>query len=191
MWNRNGNSMMRMTSMMMRYFSSSSRKRAPNLRKINPRVPFQEAAAIAEGLYGVVKSHGPLSIGNAWNLAKMHSFLFLPKDWSCNFEVFSFFIVIFFFSRSELFYKIAGPVMTVGSHGIMIYKSYSLVIQTISAGPGVYHEFNIRGPQVLPQSSIPQKINWCPFGRLVAVSPSDQHSLKDGKVKLDRKRLMC
>ncbi|KAK4422962.1 hypothetical protein Salat_1878800 [Sesamum alatum] len=70
MWNGNGNSMMRMTTMMIRYFSSSSRKRAPNLRKINPRVPFQEAAAIAEGLYGVVKSHGPLSIGSAWNHAK-------------------------------------------------------------------------------------------------------------------------
>ncbi|XP_011070322.1 uncharacterized protein LOC105156007 [Sesamum indicum] len=70
MWNGNGNQMMRMTTTMMRYFSSSSRKRAPNLRKINPRVPFQEAAVIAEGLYGVVKSHGPLSIGDAWNVAK-------------------------------------------------------------------------------------------------------------------------
>ncbi|KAL3619442.1 hypothetical protein CASFOL_037012 [Castilleja foliolosa] len=69
MWNSNGNSMMKMT-MMVRYFSTNSRKRALNLRKINPRVPFQEAASIAEGLYGVIKSHGPLSIGNAWNHAK-------------------------------------------------------------------------------------------------------------------------
>ncbi|KAI3453373.1 hypothetical protein Pfo_010036 [Paulownia fortunei] len=69
MWNSNGNVMMKMT-MMMRSFSSSSRKRAPNLRKINPKVPFEEAASIAEGLYGVIKSHGPVSIGNAWNHAK-------------------------------------------------------------------------------------------------------------------------
>ncbi|PIN18693.1 hypothetical protein CDL12_08634 [Handroanthus impetiginosus] len=69
MWNCNGNAIMKMT-MMMRYFSSSSRKRAPNLRKINPKVSFQEAASIAEGLYGVIKSHGPLTIGNAWNHAK-------------------------------------------------------------------------------------------------------------------------
>lgn len=61
---------MKMT-MMIRYFSSSSRKRAPNLRKINPRVPFVEAASIAEGLYGVIKSHGPLTIGNAWDHAKV------------------------------------------------------------------------------------------------------------------------
>ncbi|KAH6790708.1 cinnamyl-alcohol dehydrogenase [Perilla frutescens var. frutescens] len=67
MWNGNGNAVMKMT---MRYFSSSSRKRAPNLRKINPRVPFQEAASIAEDLYGVIKAHGPLTIGNAWNHAK-------------------------------------------------------------------------------------------------------------------------
>ncbi|XP_022873759.1 uncharacterized protein LOC111392621 [Olea europaea var. sylvestris] len=54
----------------MRYFSSSSRKRAPNLRKINPKVPFQEAAYIAEGLYHVIKNHGPLTISNTWNHAK-------------------------------------------------------------------------------------------------------------------------
>ncbi|CAA0838085.1 Unknown protein [Striga hermonthica] len=69
MWNSNGNSMMKMATMV-RHFSSSSRKRAPNLRKINPRVPYQEAASIAEDLYGVIKSHGPLSIGSTWNHAK-------------------------------------------------------------------------------------------------------------------------
>ncbi|KAL6536556.1 hypothetical protein OROGR_013128 [Orobanche gracilis] len=72
MWNSNGNSMMKMTNIM-RYFSSSSRKRAPNLRKINPRVPFVEAASIAEGIYGVIKNYGPISIGGAWNLAKLSS----------------------------------------------------------------------------------------------------------------------
>ncbi|KAL7111190.1 hypothetical protein ACP275_05G072700 [Erythranthe tilingii] len=70
MWNANGNGMMKMTTTMLRYFTTNSRKRAPNLRKINPRVPFVEAASIAEDLYGVIKSHGPLSIGNAWNHAK-------------------------------------------------------------------------------------------------------------------------
>ncbi|KAG6405394.1 hypothetical protein SASPL_132983 [Salvia splendens] len=67
MWNGNGNAVMQTA---MRYFSTSSRKRAPNLRKINPRVPFQEAAYIAEGLYDVIKANGPLTIGNAWNHVK-------------------------------------------------------------------------------------------------------------------------
>ncbi|KAL1556361.1 hypothetical protein AAHA92_11997 [Salvia divinorum] len=67
MWNGNGNAVMQTA---MRHFSTSSRKRAPNLRKINPRVPFQEAAYIAEGLYGVIKANGPLTIGNAWNHVK-------------------------------------------------------------------------------------------------------------------------
>lgn len=47
-----------------------SRKCAPNLRKINPRVPPQEAASIAEGLYQVLKQHGPLTVSNTWNQAK-------------------------------------------------------------------------------------------------------------------------
>lgn len=47
-----------------------SRERAPNLRKINPKVPQQEAVSIAEGLYNVIKRNGPLSISNTWNLAK-------------------------------------------------------------------------------------------------------------------------
>ncbi|XP_073285642.1 uncharacterized protein [Primulina huaijiensis] len=55
---------------MIKYFSSSSRKRAPNLRKINPRVLPQEAASIAEGLHQVIKTNGPLTISNTWNHAK-------------------------------------------------------------------------------------------------------------------------
>ncbi|MCD7469915.1 hypothetical protein HAX54_009331 [Datura stramonium] len=47
-----------------------SRKRAPNLRKINPKVPPQEAATIAESLYHVIQQHGPLTFPNTWNLAK-------------------------------------------------------------------------------------------------------------------------
>ncbi|KAL8496949.1 hypothetical protein ACS0TY_020580 [Phlomoides rotata] len=69
MWNSNGNAMMKMT-MMIKHFTTNSRKRAPNLRKINPRVPYQEAASIAEGLFGVIDTHGPLSIASAWNHCK-------------------------------------------------------------------------------------------------------------------------
>ncbi|KAL0296360.1 UNVERIFIED_CONTAM: hypothetical protein Sradi_6688100 [Sesamum radiatum] len=131
MWNGNGNSMMRMTTMMMRYFSSTSRKRAPNLRKINPRVPFQEAAAIAEDLYGVVKSHGPLSIGNAWNLAK--KWAFLQNGWS--------------------------------SDDCWITWDHDL--------------------QIL----LPCHPNHPGRTGLVVISTSGEHSFKDGKVKLDSKRL--
>ncbi|EXC28323.1 hypothetical protein L484_011827 [Morus notabilis] len=53
-----------------RYFSRDGRKRAENVRKINPRVSPQEASSIARGLYDVVKQHGPLTISNAWLLAK-------------------------------------------------------------------------------------------------------------------------
>ncbi|XP_052210471.1 uncharacterized protein LOC127813510 isoform X2 [Diospyros lotus] len=51
----------------LRFFS---RKCAPNLRKINPKVPPQEAASIAEGLYHVIKQHGPLTTPNTWNHVK-------------------------------------------------------------------------------------------------------------------------
>lgn len=51
-----------------RYFS---RKRAENLRKINPKLTPQEASLVAQDLYGVVKQHGPLSISNAWIKAQV------------------------------------------------------------------------------------------------------------------------
>ncbi|CAH9077246.1 unnamed protein product [Cuscuta epithymum] len=51
-------------------YMSNSRKRAPNLRKINPKVSQQEAASIAEDLYNVIRQHGPLSVSNTWNHAK-------------------------------------------------------------------------------------------------------------------------
>ncbi|XP_043715303.1 uncharacterized protein LOC122663728 [Telopea speciosissima] len=50
-----------------RYFS---RKRAPNLRKINPKVPPQEASAIALNIYQIIKEKGPLTVSNTWNHAK-------------------------------------------------------------------------------------------------------------------------
>ena len=56
-----------------------SRKRAENLRKINPKVTPQEASSIARSLYDLIKQHGPLSISNAWNYAKVGLFyLFAP-----------------------------------------------------------------------------------------------------------------
>ncbi|XAR70077.1 hypothetical protein NMG60_11026816 [Bertholletia excelsa] len=51
----------------LRYFS---RKCALNLRKINPKVPPQEASSIAEGLYNIIKQHGPLTVSNTWNHVK-------------------------------------------------------------------------------------------------------------------------
>nr|GME15834.1 uncharacterized protein LOC109156984 [Ipomoea batatas] len=56
-------------------YMSNSRKRAPNLRKINPKVPQQEAASIAEALYNVIRQHGPLSVSNTWNHAKEESLI--------------------------------------------------------------------------------------------------------------------
>ncbi|KAM3396491.1 hypothetical protein P3S68_000003 [Capsicum galapagoense] len=64
MWRGGGNGV---ASVFVRHFS---RKRAPNLRKINPKVPPQEAATIAESLYHVIHQHGPLTLPNTWNLAK-------------------------------------------------------------------------------------------------------------------------
>lgn len=50
-----------------RYFS---RKCAVNVRKINPKVPYQEASSIAQSLYQVIKQNGALSISNTWIQAK-------------------------------------------------------------------------------------------------------------------------
>ncbi|XP_030552299.2 uncharacterized protein LOC115756604 [Rhodamnia argentea] len=53
-------------SMFVRYFS---RKRAENVRKINPKVPPQEAYSIARSLHDVIRLHGPLTIPNTWTHA--------------------------------------------------------------------------------------------------------------------------
>ncbi|KAJ9173826.1 hypothetical protein P3X46_016925 [Hevea brasiliensis] len=50
-----------------RYFS---RKRSVNVRKINPKVPFPEAASISHSLYNIIKQHGPLNVSSTWNYAK-------------------------------------------------------------------------------------------------------------------------
>ncbi|WOH02611.1 hypothetical protein DCAR_0522000 [Daucus carota subsp. sativus] len=65
MWLREGVGGLK--TQLVRHFS---RKCAPNLRKINPRVPPQEANSIAEGLYQVIKDHGPLTVPNTWNQVK-------------------------------------------------------------------------------------------------------------------------
>ncbi|KAK2981967.1 hypothetical protein RJ640_019187 [Escallonia rubra] len=64
MWLGGGNGV---AKTLVRHFS---RKCAPNLRKINPKVPPQEAASIAQGLYHLIKHTGPLSVSNTWNHAK-------------------------------------------------------------------------------------------------------------------------
>ncbi|KAF5477935.1 uncharacterized protein LOC121235961 [Juglans microcarpa x Juglans regia] len=43
-----------------------SRKRAENLRKINPKVTRQEASSIAQDIYHLIKQNGPLTVSNAW-----------------------------------------------------------------------------------------------------------------------------
>lgn len=55
-------------SIFVRYFS---RECAVNVRKINPKVPTQEAYSIARDLYDVIKSRGPLTIGNTWTHAQV------------------------------------------------------------------------------------------------------------------------
>ncbi|KAG9455381.1 hypothetical protein H6P81_008285 [Aristolochia fimbriata] len=57
------------TATFVRFFS---KKRSPNLRlrKINPKVPPQEAMGIAKGLYGIIKDNGPITVSNTWNIAK-------------------------------------------------------------------------------------------------------------------------
>ncbi|KAF5734931.1 Tumor necrosis factor receptor superfamily member 21 [Tripterygium wilfordii] len=54
-------------NVLVRYFS---RERAVNVRKINPKVPMQEANSIAQSLYDVIKQHGPLTVPNTWIQAK-------------------------------------------------------------------------------------------------------------------------
>ncbi|GAV75128.1 hypothetical protein CFOL_v3_18607, partial [Cephalotus follicularis] len=54
-------------SVVVRYFS---RKAAVNVRKINPKVPHEDAFSIAHSLYHILKHQGPLTVSNTWLLAK-------------------------------------------------------------------------------------------------------------------------
>jgi hypothetical protein len=48
-----------------------SRKRAVDVRRINPKVPKEEAVAISERLLQILSDNGPLTVGNTWNHAKV------------------------------------------------------------------------------------------------------------------------
>ncbi|KAE8712809.1 hypothetical protein F3Y22_tig00110223pilonHSYRG00047 [Hibiscus syriacus] len=54
-------------SLLVRYMS---RSRAVNVRKINPKVPIQEAKSIAGSLYDLIKQRGPLTVPNTWNASQ-------------------------------------------------------------------------------------------------------------------------
>ncbi|CAN6286143.1 unnamed protein product [Urochloa humidicola] len=47
-----------------------SRKRSVDVRRINPKVPKEEAVAISGRLLQILSDHGPLTVGNTWNHAK-------------------------------------------------------------------------------------------------------------------------
>ncbi|MQL95481.1 hypothetical protein Taro_028151, partial [Colocasia esculenta] len=47
-----------------------SRKCYRDLRRINPKVPREEAVSISGELYRIIKEHGPLNVSNTWNHAK-------------------------------------------------------------------------------------------------------------------------
>ncbi|GLU17653.1 hypothetical protein SLE2022_340110 [Rubroshorea leprosula] len=64
---KNMESCVALGSIFVRYMS---RSRAVNVRKINPKVPIEEAKSIAHSLYDIIKQHGPLSISNTWIQAK-------------------------------------------------------------------------------------------------------------------------
>ncbi|XP_020570726.1 uncharacterized protein LOC110017906 [Phalaenopsis equestris] len=54
-------------SMLVRYFS---RKRSEDVRRINPKVPREQAMEISKSLYELIKQQGPISVSNTWNLVK-------------------------------------------------------------------------------------------------------------------------
>jgi hypothetical protein len=56
-----------------------SRKRAVDIRRINPKVPKEEAVAISGRLLQILADHGPLTVGNTWNHAKV------PYSRTCSF----------------------------------------------------------------------------------------------------------
>ncbi|AQK57591.1 hypothetical protein ZEAMMB73_Zm00001d052656 [Zea mays] len=47
-----------------------SRKRSVDVRRINPKVPKEEAVTISGRLVQILSDHGPLTIGNTWNNTK-------------------------------------------------------------------------------------------------------------------------
>ena len=74
---------------MLNLVRSFSKKRGRNLRKIDPKVPREEAVAISAELYRIIKENGPLSVSSTWNHAKVrrnHVYLF---------EMIAFFVPLF------------------------------------------------------------------------------------------------
>ncbi|KAF6156779.1 hypothetical protein GIB67_005143 [Kingdonia uniflora] len=63
----NGGNGSMIVNQLVRHFS---KKRAVNVRKINPRVSPQVATTIAQDIYNVIKQHGALTIPNTWIQAK-------------------------------------------------------------------------------------------------------------------------
>ncbi|KNA07689.1 hypothetical protein SOVF_168970 [Spinacia oleracea] len=57
-------------AMMMQCVRFMSKKRAENLRKINPKVPYGEATSIAQNLFNLIQHRGPVTIGSAWTNAQ-------------------------------------------------------------------------------------------------------------------------
>lgn len=55
----------------MNFVRHFSQKRAPDIKRISPKVPKEEAKAISQSLYQIIKDHGPLSVANTWNHAKV------------------------------------------------------------------------------------------------------------------------
>ncbi len=53
-----------------------SRKRAEDLRKINPNVTPREASSVAQDLYHVIKRRGPLPVSKTWIHAQVPLFSF-------------------------------------------------------------------------------------------------------------------
>ncbi|CAO2815777.1 unnamed protein product [Amaranthus hypochondriacus] len=53
-------------AMMMNWVRYMSRKRAENLRKISPKVPYSHATIIAQDLFNLIQNRGPQTIGTAW-----------------------------------------------------------------------------------------------------------------------------
>jgi hypothetical protein len=51
-----------------------SRKRAVDVRRIKPKVPKEEAVAISGRLLQILTDHGPLTVGNTWNHAKVRRY---------------------------------------------------------------------------------------------------------------------
>ncbi|KAL2936757.1 Proteasome activator complex subunit 4A [Bienertia sinuspersici] len=57
-------------AMMMQWVRYMSKKRAENLKKINPKVPYSEATSIAQNLFNLIQHRGPVTIGSAWTNAQ-------------------------------------------------------------------------------------------------------------------------